>query len=54
VGGGSGIGVSYLPPLSENIVITGAVYGFEPLQNFRDISLIELCSGSLRMSAFRF
>ena len=37
VGADSGIGVSYRPPLSENIVITGVVNGFVPFQGFRDI-----------------
>src|SRR6266404_979677 len=38
IGADSGIGVSYRPPLSENIVLTGGVNGFSPFQGFRDIS----------------
>jgi hypothetical protein len=37
VGADSGIGVSYRPPLSENVVLTGVVNGFVPFQGFRDI-----------------
>jgi len=38
IGADSGIGVSYRPPLSENIVLTGGVNAFEPFQGFHDIS----------------
>ena len=37
VGADSGIGVSYRPPLSENIVITGVFNAFIPFQGFKDI-----------------
>jgi len=37
VGADTGIGVTYRPPLSENIVITGVVNGFIPFQGFKDI-----------------
>ena len=38
IGADSGIGVSYRPPLSENIVLTGGVNALVPFQGFRDIS----------------
>ena len=37
IGADSGIGLTYRPPLSENIVITGGVNAFAPFQGFRDI-----------------
>jgi hypothetical protein len=37
VGADSGIGVSYRPPLSENIVITGVFNAFVPFQGYKDI-----------------
>ena len=37
VGADSGIGISYRPPLSENIILTGVVNGLVPFQGFRDI-----------------
>ncbi len=37
VGADSGVGVSYRPPLSENIVITGVFNAFMPFQGFKDI-----------------
>jgi hypothetical protein len=37
VGADSGIGISYRPPLSENIVITGVFNVFQPFQGFQDI-----------------
>lgn len=37
VGADTGIGMTYRPPLSENIVITGVVNGFIPFQGFKDI-----------------
>ena len=37
VGADSGIGLSYRPPLSENIVITGVFNAFIPFQGFKDI-----------------
>jgi len=37
VGADSGIGLAYRPPLSENIVITGAFNTLSPFQGFRDI-----------------
>ena len=38
VGADSGLGLTYRPPLSENIVLTGGVNAFEPFQGFREIS----------------
>jgi hypothetical protein len=38
IGADSGIGFSYRPPLSENIVITGGVDALVPFQGLRDIS----------------
>lgn len=37
VGADTGIGVTYRPPLSENIVISGVMNGFIPFQGFKDI-----------------
>lgn len=37
VGVDSGLGVTYRPPLTENMVITGAFNAFSPAQGFRDI-----------------
>jgi hypothetical protein len=37
VGADSGIGISYRPPLSENIVISGVFNAFLPFQGFQDI-----------------
>jgi hypothetical protein len=37
VGVDSGLGVTYRPPLTENVVITGAFNAFSPSQGFRDI-----------------
>ncbi len=38
IGADTGIGFSYRPPLSENIVITGGVNALVPFQGLRDIS----------------
>ena len=37
VGVDSGLGVTYRPPLTENIVVTGVFNTFSPAQGFRDI-----------------
>ncbi|HLW76370.1 MAG TPA: hypothetical protein VKS01_05280, partial [Bryobacteraceae bacterium] len=37
VGADTGLGVSYRPALSENIVVMGVVNGFIPFQGFKDI-----------------
>jgi hypothetical protein len=54
VGADSGLGVSYRPPLSENIVITGGVNGFEPFQGFRDISTNRFLFSVFANVRFRF
>jgi hypothetical protein len=54
VGADSGLGVSYRPPLSENIVITGGVNGFEPFQGFRDISTGRFLFSLFANVRFRF
>jgi hypothetical protein len=54
VGADSGIGVSYRPPLSENIVITGVVNGFVPFQGFRDIYTGETLFSVAANVRFRF
>ena len=54
VGADSGLGVSYRPPLSENIVITGGVNGFEPFQGFRDISTNRFLFSLFANVRFRF
>jgi hypothetical protein len=37
VGADSGLGVTYRPPLTDNIVITGGVNAFTPFRGFKDI-----------------
>ena len=54
VGADSGIGVSYRPPLSENIVLTGGVNGFSPFQGFRDISTNRTLFSLFAKVRFRF
>jgi hypothetical protein len=54
VGADSGIGISYRPPLSENIVITGGVNGFEPFQGFREISTNRFLLSVFANVRFRF
>ena len=54
VGADSGVGVSYRPPLSENITITGGVNGFEPFQGFRDISTNRFLFSLFANVRFRF
>jgi hypothetical protein len=54
VGADSGIGVTYRPPLSENIVITGGVNGFQPFQGFREISTNRTLFSLFANVRFRF
>jgi carboxypeptidase family protein len=54
VGADSGIGVSYRPPLSENIVLTGGVNMFQPFQGFRDISTNRTLFSLFTNVRFRF
>jgi hypothetical protein len=54
VGADSGIGVSYRPPLSENIVITGGFNAFEPFQGFRDILTNRMLFSVFTNVRFRF
>jgi len=54
IGADSGIGVSYRPPLSENIVVTGGVNGFSPFQGFRDISTNRTLFSLFANVRFRF
>ena len=54
VGADSGIGVSYRPPLTENIVITGGVNAFEPFQGFREISTNRTLFSLFANVRFRF
>jgi hypothetical protein len=54
VGADSGLGVSYRPPLSENIVVTGGVNGFQPFQGFRDISTNRTLFSLFANVRFRF
>jgi len=54
VGADSGLGVSYRPPLSENIVVTGGVNGFQPFQGFRDISTNRTLFSVFANVRFRF
>ncbi len=54
VGADSGIGVSYRPPLSENIVITGGVNALAPFQGFREISTNRTLFSLFANVRFRF
>jgi len=54
IGADSGIGASYRPPLSENIVITGGVNMFQPFQGFRDISTNRTLLSLFANVRFRF
>ena len=54
VGADSGVGVSYRPPLSENIVITGGVNAFLPFQGFREISTNRTLFALFANVRFRF
>ena len=54
IGADSGIGVSYRPPLSENLVLTGGVNAFEPFQGFRDISTNRTLFSLFLNARFRF
>jgi hypothetical protein len=54
VGADSGLGFSYRPPLSENIVIMGVFNVFEPFQGFRDIYTGRTLLGVAGIVRFRF
>ena len=54
VGADSGIGVSYRPPLSENITITGVLNAFMPFQGFKDIYTGQTLFGAAINVRFRF
>lgn len=54
VGTDSGIGATYRPPLSENIVITGGVNAFDPFQGFREISTNRTLFSAFANVRFRF
>jgi hypothetical protein len=54
VGADSGVGLSYRPPLSENIVLTGGVNAFMPFQGFREISTNRTLFALFANVRFRF
>jgi len=54
VGADSGIGLTYRPPLSENIVLTGGFNTFEPFQGFREISTNRTLLAAFVNVRFRF
>jgi len=54
IGADSGIGASYRPPLSENIVITGGVDALQPFQGLRDISTNRTLLAVFANVRFRF
>ncbi len=54
IGADSGIGVSYRPPLSENMVLTGGVNMFQPFQGFREISTNRTLLSLFLNARFRF
>jgi hypothetical protein len=54
VGADSGLGFSYRPPLSQNIVFTGGVNAFEPFQGFREISTNRTLLALFANVRFRF
>ncbi|MBZ5674773.1 MAG: carboxypeptidase-like regulatory domain-containing protein [Acidobacteriia bacterium] len=54
VGVDSGLGVTYRPPLTENMVITGAFNAFSPAQGFRDIFTDKTLFSAAANVRFRF
>jgi len=54
VGVDSGFGVTYRPPLTENMVITGAFNTFSPSQGFRDIFTDKILFSVAANVRFRF
>jgi Carboxypeptidase regulatory-like domain len=54
IGADSGIGLSYRPPLSENIVITGGADALAPFQGLRDISTNRTLLAVFANIRFRF
>jgi hypothetical protein len=54
IGADSGIGLSYRPPLSENIVLTGGVDALAPFQGLRDISTNRTLLAVFANVRFRF
>jgi hypothetical protein len=54
VGVDSGVGVTYRPPLTENMVITGAFNAFTPSQGFRDIFTDKILFSAAANVRFRF
>jgi hypothetical protein len=54
VGVDSGFGVTYRPPLTENVVITGAFNAFSPMQGFRDIFTDKTLFSAAANVRFRF
>ncbi|HUA21090.1 MAG TPA: carboxypeptidase-like regulatory domain-containing protein [Bryobacteraceae bacterium] len=54
IGADSGIGVSYRPPLSENMTITTGVSALQPFQGFRDISTNRTLFSAFVNVRFRF
>ncbi len=54
VGADSGLGLSYRPPLSENIVVTGGVNAFQPFQGFREVSTNRTLFALFANVRFRF
>ncbi|HYL72720.1 MAG TPA: carboxypeptidase regulatory-like domain-containing protein [Bryobacteraceae bacterium] len=54
IGADSGIGITYRPPLSENIVITGGVNGFQPFRGFSEISTNRTLFSVFANVRFRF
>lgn len=54
IGADSGIGASYRPPLSENIVITGGIDSLQPFQGLRDISTNRTLLAVFANVRFRF
>ncbi|HEV8040269.1 MAG TPA: carboxypeptidase-like regulatory domain-containing protein [Bryobacteraceae bacterium] len=54
VGADSGLGLTYRPPLSENIVFTGGVNVFDPFQGFREISTNRTLLALFANVRFRF
>jgi hypothetical protein len=54
IGADSGIGLSYRPPLSENIVITGGADALAPFQGLRDISTNRTLLAVFANVRFRF
>jgi hypothetical protein len=54
LGADYGLGATYRPPLSDNIIITAGVSAFAPFQGFRDIYTGQTLFSAFANVRFRF